>query len=362
MLAVGCSDQPSLTSSVTATIVQPTNTPEPTKASPAPTPTESIPAWLPVPPEKPTIIQLTDNPGWRNENAVWSPDGSKILYISNRECVKPYLDDMDMLPSCWEWDLYLMDADGSNEIRLTDVQFVYQWTIVLPRWSPNGESIAFLYNDFLDLGYKKVVSFSLDRAKKKTLKLEDMEVLVDESEDYLVTRYEWSPDGKMYDYDYYPLGDDFFRRRDISVVNEESREEIYRKTTAGESVCDFETWTLDNYGILIRCLGEETGSQIYWVDVNNGTEKLLIKNAADPVWSPDGKWILYFATETDNYELFHVESGEVVPFPYDNFYIGIIWSWSPDGKWIAFSDFVDDERSKMEILLLDMSWLEMEWD
>ena len=59
-----------------------------------------------------------------NDNSpVWSPDGTKIAFISNRN----YL-----------FTLYVMNADGSNARFLTDVMEPGE-----PAWSPDGSKIAF---------------------------------------------------------------------------------------------------------------------------------------------------------------------------------------------------------------------------
>jgi TolB protein len=55
---------------------------------------------------------------------TWSPDGSRIAYISTR-------DDQD--------DLFVITLDGSSPIQLTNLPEDEHW----PEWSPIGEQIAF---------------------------------------------------------------------------------------------------------------------------------------------------------------------------------------------------------------------------
>jgi Tol biopolymer transport system component len=61
--------------------------------------------------------------------ASWSPDGAKIVFFSWR----------DFLGEDQRNELYLMDANGSNQVRLTDNEA----EDVEPTWSPDGNSIAF---------------------------------------------------------------------------------------------------------------------------------------------------------------------------------------------------------------------------
>src|SRR5262245_20949985 len=52
-----------------------------------------------------SIAQLTSGRNHHDGNARWSPDGKKIAFISTRS---------------GNWDLYVMDADGTNVQRVTD--------------------------------------------------------------------------------------------------------------------------------------------------------------------------------------------------------------------------------------------------
>jgi Tol biopolymer transport system component len=364
----GCRDQPSPISTKTSPLIQPADTLESTKVLPTPTPTEGRPTWLPVPPENPTIIRFTDNTEWDNVLPVWSPDGNQIVFLSNRECVKPYIEedwDWDMIPSCQEWDLYLMDVDGSIEIRLTDVQFRDSHSGAWLGWSPDGKWIAFTYSNYFDLPFERVLSFSPDKAKQAPLGLEDMEVLVEEGEDYQVSSFEWSPDGRKYVYGYYQFWADTDDSWYVVVVDEDSGEEVFRKTTTGETKCKFRAWSPNGEAILVQCVQElDWEYQLDLVDLNTGNQRLLIDNAIEPAWSPNGRWILYTSTETGLAELFHVQSEEVIPIEVpDDIYFLYIWSWSPDGKWVTYDKIESNGiYSWSNIYLMDMSWLEMEWE
>ena len=69
------------------------------------------------------LTNLTNTPG-NNFMADWSPDGKRIVFVSQRN---------------GNSELYVMNADGSNQIRLTESQSEN----LLPRWSPDGSQIAF---------------------------------------------------------------------------------------------------------------------------------------------------------------------------------------------------------------------------
>ena len=90
-------------------------------------------------PDGSDIVRLTDgvNDSW----ASWSPNGSKILYSSTRyDPSIPACTPGDPHEFGCPTDIYVMDANGSNVVRLTDDpagEF-------MPRWSPTGDRIAFV--------------------------------------------------------------------------------------------------------------------------------------------------------------------------------------------------------------------------
>ena len=73
------------------------------------------------------LTRLTDLPG-DDFAPAWSPDGSQIAFVSDRDNVSGI------------YNLYVMNADGSNVQRLTNSADENDYS---PAWSPDGAWIAF---------------------------------------------------------------------------------------------------------------------------------------------------------------------------------------------------------------------------
>ncbi len=73
------------------------------------------------------LVRLTDEQAY-DGTPSWSPDGQRIAFTSERS---------------GNPDIYLMDADAGNVVRLTEGDGVFN---VVPEWSPDGSQILFISN------------------------------------------------------------------------------------------------------------------------------------------------------------------------------------------------------------------------
>ncbi|HEX2241454.1 MAG TPA: DPP IV N-terminal domain-containing protein, partial [Actinomycetota bacterium] len=80
---------------------------------------------------------LTNTPLAFEKFPSWSPDASKIVFVSDRGF--PNLTARLLYLRGGETDLYVMDADGGNVVRLTSDPGYEEY----PVWSPNGRWLAF---------------------------------------------------------------------------------------------------------------------------------------------------------------------------------------------------------------------------
>ena len=84
-----------------------------------------------------------------DENPSWSPDGTQIAFDSTRD---------------GNWELYVMDADGSGQTRLTD----HPALDARPVWSPNGQQIVF-ESERTGRGLRRVYVMAADGSQVRRL-------------------------------------------------------------------------------------------------------------------------------------------------------------------------------------------------
>ncbi len=130
-----------------------------------------------VPKEFGSTRNLTMSCGARDRDAVWSPDGKKIAYLSDKS---------------GEYEIYIVDPMGETEaVKLTNLKEGYRHTL---RWSPDSKKIAFadqtLRCYYLDVASQKITE--VDQAK-----YENVDVSLELKPIY---DFQWSPDSRFLTY------------------------------------------------------------------------------------------------------------------------------------------------------------------
>lgn len=270
----------------------------------------------------------------------WSPDGSHIAYVVTKA---------DLGRSVYDSDLWIIDADGKNDRRLTFAN----GADFRPRWSPDGTRIAFLS----------------DRSGPNAIYLLDPrggESKAITSEPTPIRDFGWSPDGEQIAFTRIDEATAEEEKRvaakdDARVVGEGTRlVQLYvldvegakaRKLTSGDrSTFDF-SWSPDGSELAIS-RGNGVGldglhaTDLFIVSVGDGAMRPLVVRPGhdrNPRYSPDGKWIAFTSAGgvghwLVEFDLHIVPSGGGTPKKvsgaYDRTPDGHEWTDDSRGLWI----------------------------
>lgn len=130
-----------------------------------------------VPAKDDVTYNISNNSGANDKNAIWSPDGKQLAYLSDKS---------------GEYEVYLTDAEGKKTaVKLTSHQDGYRHSL---KWSPDSKKLA--YTD------QTLTLYILDVATKKITKVDKAEYEnIDISMDVKpIYDYNWSPNSKYIAY------------------------------------------------------------------------------------------------------------------------------------------------------------------
>ncbi|MCH7606407.1 MAG: trypsin-like peptidase domain-containing protein [Chloroflexi bacterium] len=131
---------------------------------------------------------------FRADDPVWSPDGTKIVFQSFEHAI----DDNDNAGS----EIYVMDVDGGNRIRLTDNSYRDD----KPSWSPDGSKITFISDSEGD-AKEQIYVIDSDGSNLRR---------VTNGGDH--SNPKWSPDGSQLVFEFRPSSRDWWRLGIIDAV------------------------------------------------------------------------------------------------------------------------------------------------
>jgi dipeptidyl aminopeptidase/acylaminoacyl peptidase len=216
-------------------------------------------------------IRLTRSPNGTSRSPRWSPDGTWIAFLSNRD------DDQQ---------IHLIRADGGEALSLTD----HDEGVNSFRWSPDGKRIAFTASDPTDSLEKKLEeeygAWAVEDDDRGRTHLWVVDVVGDsaseperltEGSDLTVTGFEWSPDGSRIGFGHKPDGA-ITSRGDISVLEVESGT-ITAVVTGPGNEGGFE-WSPDGEWLAYSSAGADTTSSYY---LNSRLWKIPATGRGEPI-------------------------------------------------------------------------------
>ena len=193
---------------------------------------------------------------------TWSPDGTKIAFASGRGSPRR--------------QIYVMSADGKHPLKLTDGPRDKE----VPDWSLDGQKIAFTSWDVPHR--QKPYITVMDADGNNAFKLTDGE------------HPSWSLDGQRIAFvSRKGLGDQ------ICVISVDGNG--LKRVMQGLAYKDTPAWSPDGQRIAYMAL-HNRNLQIYVVDTDGRNGKRLTRNQehhGSPTWSPDGQTIAYVSSPTN---------------------------------------------------------------
>ncbi len=240
--------------------------------------------------------QLTTN-DYVSGPPVWSPDGTRIAYT---------VYDDNRGSAVW-----VMNADGTNQQQLT--------TGFGPVWSPDGTRIAYtVYDDNFDW---EVWVMNADGTNQQQLTTNDY--------GYGVGPPAWSPDGTRIAY---TAGD--WRTGTIWVMNADGTNQQQLTTNYGFGP----VWSPDGTRIAYTVYGDNW--EVWVMNADGTNQQQLTTNdygLSHPVWSPDGTRIAYTVYDDNRGSAVWVMNADGTNQQQLTTNYGWCPVWSPDGTRIAYT-------------------------
>lgn len=243
-----------------------------------------------------------------------SPDNKKILYVISKSEKEKYLSNI------WIYDL----SDKSEK------QFTFGNSDKLPRFSPNGKSIAF-------------VSKRSGENQLYVMPLCGGEAVQAVEFRYGVREFVWSPDGKKIAFTANTLVgqtvDDLLKLEEDDRDKEVKKQnDVYRKITNMK----YKMNGIPGLGII-----GEKNTHIFVLDIASKEIESITdgsRNESTPVWHPNNKGLVFTANREDDYDqnprindLYYVDLATKTPKKLtasDGTYA--LPEYSSDGKWLTF--------------------------
>lgn len=211
---------------------------------------------------------------YEDSSPDWSPDGSRIAFISERD--DPQAGECS--PDCM-YQIYMINADGSDVHRVVETDF----RTLHPDWHPDGTKLSF-DTEFNLQGDIYVVNADGSGLQR----------LIEDG-----FWADWSPDGTQ-------LAFASNRDGNVEIYVADADGSNQRRLTENRQLDYFPDWSPDGRRIAFARLERR---QIFVMSADGSNEQQLThqSNAENPSWSPDGTQIAFHSSQDGDFEIYTID-------------------------------------------------------
>ena len=234
----------------------------------------------------------------RDWSPSWSPDGKQIAFVSDRD------GHVHVLHGWSTSEIYVMDADGSSQQNLTNNPHNDR----SPSWSPDGRRIVFQSDRDNDRDHNiEIYVMDADGSNPQRLTNNPTE------DEYPA----WSPDGRRIVFSARREGhveNKFGITYEIYVMNADGGNE--QRLTENRNNDWSPSWSPDGKRIAFESdrKGDVVKFDIYVMDADGGNPQRLTENRVydwSPSWSPGGKRIVFASDrkgDLENFDIYMIDA------------------------------------------------------
>lgn len=257
------------------------------------------------------------------------PIGQDIVFVSDRDGFS---------------EIYVMNADGSRQTRLTHSSPFYHMAILVRRWYYPPALADYLRESREDKVWPVLspdgrhIAFQCQRESRWhvcVMNADGSDLVYLSYEDYQLVNPTWAPDSKRIIFNSWQGWEN-----QIFIASADGRH--IGPLTSFKAGIDYNlAWSPDGQKIALSLRNTETGDLNIYLMNPDGSNVVQLTNGkvdTEAFWSPDGKQIAYISSAENGSSLFviNVDGTDLrLLTPDPDFYNSPVWS--PNGKQIAFT-------------------------